>query len=146
MNVKNLVLVTLILIASNNLILANADVPNVLELSVEKNGDQILVIKVRHSSPSSSHYIDKIQIELDGELVEATDLDPQTDTQFTEQYTLESESENIRVRAHCNLHGWSNWDSLEMEEESEPQGIPGFPVASIILGTILALVIFWFRK
>ena len=48
-----------------------ADVPSVLELTTEKDGgDNFLVIEVRHSSPTSSHYVDIIEIEIDGELKE----------------------------------------------------------------------------
>lgn len=146
MKIKNLVFVGLVLLITYGSVLANADVPDVLELSIEENGEQTLVISIRHGAPSSSHYVDEIQLELDGELVEVTDLETQSETQFTEEYTMDSEAENIRVRVHCNLHGWSNWESLQMDEPSTPRGIPGFPVASIILGLLLVIGIFWIRK
>lgn len=143
---RNLVLVTLLLLFTNGLKLVNADVPNVLELNIEENGGQTLVISIRHGSPSSSHFVDEVQVELDGELVEVTDLDPQTETQFTQEYKLDSGAENIRVRVNCNLHGWSNWESLQMDEPTEPQGIPGFPVSSIILGLFLIIGIYLVKK
>jgi len=95
MRKRNLVFVILLLLFTNGLKLVNTDVPNVLEISIEENGEQTLVISIRHGSPSSSHYVDEIQLELDGELVEVTDLETQSESQFTEEYMMDSGAETF---------------------------------------------------
>jgi hypothetical protein len=81
---------------------------------VSKEGDNtILNIEIEHNNPSSSHYVNIIDVEIDGNVQSVTGLEPQTSTQFTYKYDLgKLEYENVRVRANCNVHGWSNWATL----------------------------------
>lgn len=46
----------------------------------------------------------------------------------------------IRVRSHCNIHGWSRWKG---EEEEGGGGIPGFPYESILIGIVIGLMMLW---
>jgi hypothetical protein len=56
-----------------------ADVPSILELKRETRGSEtVLLIRVRHNSPSSNHYVDTIDVEIDGKAEKITGLGPQT--------------------------------------------------------------------
>lgn len=121
-----------------------ADVPKVLELIKETRESQtVLVISVRHNLPTSIHYIDTIDVEVDGELEKLKGLEPQKEVQFTVEFDILSGAENIRARAHCNVHGWSKWSSMEVEGLSDRIGIPGFPIEATVIGLILVLAYYW---
>jgi hypothetical protein len=105
------VLLLIISISSYSIFFAKADVPAILELSYEdKGGETFLVMKVRHRSPSSNHYVDQIQIKI-GENTETIIFESQTTVEFTERHKIDSTSDEIQVRAHCTTHGWSTWKS-----------------------------------
>ena len=136
-------MVVLVFICIQSVVMVFADIPTVLEFKREKVGaDNILNLEIRHSSPSSSHYVDIIEVEIDGKVQKVNDLEHQTSTTFTYKYNLgKSQPAQLRVRAHCNIHGWSQWRSEEKEEGG--RGIPGFPYVSIILGIVFGVIILW---
>jgi len=104
-----------------------ADVPSILSVEPWTSGTEtILNITVRHLGPTSNHYINTVQVEIDG-VVNDLNLDPQTTDPFTVQYNMgELNSEpSIRVRAHCIVHGYGSW--------STPETIPEFGSISLIL-------------
>lgn len=112
-----------------------ADVPSVLNVDPWTNGTEtILNITVRHSAPSSFHYIDTIQIDVDG-TIENVNLDPQSTNPFVTKYNLGEVSgePSARVRAHCTLHGWGSW--------SEPQVIPEFSAYLTVIFFMVATLI-----
>lgn len=112
-----------------------ADVPSILNVEPFISGSEtILNITVRHAGPTSSHYINTIQVEIDG-TVNDLNLDPQTTHPFTVQYNMgELNSEpSVRVRAHCNVHGYSSWSTLET--------IPEFGLFNSILIFIVLSII-----
>jgi desulfoferrodoxin (superoxide reductase-like protein) len=137
----------LVLICLSSIPLVFADVPSVLEITrEEEGGDTFLVMDVRHGSPSSSHYVDVIEVEIDGKVEKLADLDPQTSTRFEERLAADPEA-SIRVRAHCNVHGWSPWLSEGEEETHERRGIPGFPYGSVAIGVVSGLLaLSWMRR
>ncbi len=124
-----------------------ADVPTVVELVLEIRGeDTVLVIRVRHSSPSQTHYVYEIEVEVDGK-VEKIERDSQSATTFTVEQTVDSKAADIRARAHCTNHGWSQWKSLQTEEPTEDGGgIPGFPVESTAIGLAVGAVLLWVAR
>ncbi len=122
-----------------------ADVPTVTDISAATSTDaRTLTISVRHSSPSSIHYISKLEVKV-GTDVMVVDLNPQTTTNFTEEVEV-AISGAVEVRAFCTLHGWSAWTALDEGSTGDPVdqpsgGIPGFSLVSIGLGfTALALL------
>jgi desulfoferrodoxin (superoxide reductase-like protein) len=123
------------------LIEVKADVPIVLKIEVDEEDEHKLVITVRHGNPTLIHYVNEIQIELDGELSKLTDLDPQSEVEFIEEYNIDSEVENVRVRVKCNVHGWSSWENYEIKNDAGKKGIPGFPLESVIIGLLAFSVI-----
>lgn len=77
-----------------------ANVPTVISLEKVKRGDDdVLIIEVSHSSPSSSHYIDSVEVEVDERVFTVEDLGEQSSTVFTVEHILESSGTGIRVRA-----------------------------------------------
>jgi len=120
-----------------------ADVPSVLSVDPWTDGTEtILNITVRHFGPTSSHYIDIIQVDIEG-TVENVNLDPQSTNPFVMQYSMGdvSSEPSVRVRTHCNLHGWGIW--------TEPQVIPEFPsmlLVLVILGLFAVTLIVYRRK
>ena len=139
----------LIILSTMSLSLVYADVPTVtdLEITTATDGDTVSVT-IRHSGPTNNHYVSKVEIKI-GEDVEEYSLDPQSTVTFTEEFTL-PEDGVVEVRAFCNLHGWSQWVSSELDSEEpvliddEPSGIPGFPLAAIGLGlAVLMLRRYW---
>lgn len=120
-----------------------ADVPTVTDIQVESTTDgNTLSVRIRHSGPSSIHYVDKIEVKI-GEDIEVFELEPQSGTTFTEE--IEVIGDPVEVRAYCTLHGWSSWKEVEVDtadppEQEEPSGgIPGFPLLAVGLGLALVL-------
>ena len=142
-----LVFVT-ILSLSLSLINVFADVPSVTELMIDMNGD-LLTIDIRHSSPSSSHYVDEIQVDIDGN-VSVYDLTEQSSNTFNVNVTVDTDgASEIMVRAHCNVHGWSTWSILEGDEEPIEEsdgGIPGYPPESVLMSLILVIILWQNHK
>lgn len=133
----------LILSSLSFLIEVKADVPVVLKIEVDEEDDHKLLITVRHGNPTLIHYVNEIQIELDGELTRLTDLDPQSDVEFVVEYDTVSEIETVRVRVNCIVHAWSSWKSYNVNKDSGNIGIPGFPLESVIIGVSAFSIISW---
>jgi hypothetical protein len=126
------------------LYIVSGDVPSILEIDATIGKDETsLMVEVRHSSPTSSHFVDSIEIRIDDGVEKVFSQEPQSSTSFSIEITLDSSVEKIEVRAHCTTHGWSKWATFTEEEpkKEEPRGIPGFPFVSIILGLLLSLVL-----
>ncbi len=142
MEKRFLIFISLLLLSSLTFLNeVKADVPIVLKIEVDEEDEHKLVITVRHGNPTLIHYVNEIQIELDGELTKLTDLDPQSDVEFIEEYDIDSEVENVRVRVKCIVHGWSSWGSYEIKKDAGNMGIPGFPLESVIIGFLVFSVI-----
>jgi desulfoferrodoxin (superoxide reductase-like protein) len=137
----------LVLSCLTPLTVTHANVPTVLSLDeVRRGDDDVLIIEVSHESPSSSHYIDSVEVEVDGEVFTIEDLGAQSSTVFTVEHILESSGTGIRVRAHCNLHGWSQWTQLGEETTDQGGGIPGFSYAPMLIGLTAYLMVTRLRK
>ena len=120
---------------------ALADVPTVTDISSAVSTDtRTLTISVRHSGPSSIHYVSKLEVKV-GEDVMTFDLEPETTTTFTEEVDV-AITGAVQVRAYCTLHGWSVWATLG-EDTPDPSGdqpsggVPGFSLISLFIGLIL---------
>jgi desulfoferrodoxin (superoxide reductase-like protein) len=112
-----------------------ADVPTVLQIENLTEGSLGKIrIHVRHANPSSSHYVDQLEIfgrSGSQSLTKILTLQPQSSNPFTVEASEEVPGSYlinayVKVRAHCNLHGWSNWsDEVQVPEFHE--------LASIVL-------------
>ncbi len=114
--------------------LALADVPSVLSIEPWKDGpDTVLNITVRHSSPTSSHYVNKVEVDVNG-TIHDIDLTPQSTVTFTVQYDMGELAAEVPVqaRAYCTVHGWSSWSSpVVVPEFAFIQLLPIFAVVAI---------------
>ncbi len=114
----------ILLVASPALVFA--DVPQIMDLAAHSIIDCgvplggrgfLLIITVKHADPTTSHYVDKVEI-MKGKSVESIGLQPQSDETFTVTATL-CEGRDYQVgqklpaqaRAHCTIHGWGAWSS-----------------------------------
>ena len=119
-----------------------ADVPSLVSIEPWTSGSEtILNITVRHSSPTGNHYIDLIQIDIEG-TVNDVRLNSQSANPFVVQYNMGilSGEPSVRARAHCNLHGWGGW--------STPQIIPeaSSSIALVFLSFLLLISIYFTKK
>lgn len=136
-----------------------ADVPSVINLTPFGEGENTIVdIEITHGSPSSTHYIDIIEVKYKEKtrnvvidlLDVIDDLDPQTSTTFTYQHDLGTgEYLSAEVRAQCTDHGWSSWENVEIDIETETSFIDNLgtiPIVAVIIIIIIAVLIVILRR
>ena len=121
-----------------------ANVPAILDIStVESAGKVSLDITINHLNPSigqgysSDHYVDLVEVEIDGTSHQISVMQPPTAETFRVTYYVGNVTgfPTVRVRAHCTIHGWSEW--------SQPQVIPEYqngPIATIVLSILCILI------
>jgi hypothetical protein len=113
-----------------------ADIPNVEGIVpwTDGEGNTILNITIRHdaTAPSISHYINSIDVEIDGVPTTVPLSDNQTTERFVARYNMGqvTGTPTVRARAHCTVHGNGSF--------SAPVQVPEFSV--IWLLAIFALV------
>ncbi len=125
----------LLIIASFQIKLVLADVPNVESVEPWTSGtDTILNITVRHSSPTTSHYVNKVEVDVDGS-IQNIDL-PSTPIQSAPTFVVQfnmgelTTTPTVKAKANCNLHGPGDW--------SNPVEVPEFSPIHLLL--VLAIV------
>ncbi len=130
--------VSFLLVSLLSVTIVRADVPSVLQINVV---DGKIIAEIRHASPSFSHYVETVEMRIDGE-VYTINLDPQSEVVFEVEIVLDDvDLTYFEVRAKCISHGWSNWVSYGVEEPTDDAGgIPGFPVLSILAGVALVML------
>jgi desulfoferrodoxin (superoxide reductase-like protein) len=109
-------------------------------------GDVEVFVKtqINHPGPTSTHYIDWIEIDFMGETKQVTKTPQSTDSFTVDAYWGRIADWQIpknapaKVRVHCTVDGWSAW--------SNPVPIPEFPVAAIVAFTALAASLFIVRS
>ena len=91
-----------------------ASVPKVHSMGMRRAGSNVIVrIEIAHFGRSESHYVDIVEATMDGKSLNITDLEPQTSYRFYVNGTYNNtEIGDLRVRAHCVTHGWSNWTQI----------------------------------
>jgi len=131
----------LIFVSLLPVIISYANVPSMLNIKIEISGDStILLLEVAHSNPTSIHFVNVVEVEIGDELSSLT-LEPQTSGTFTVEVETDSIPETLRARAKCTTHGWSQWRRFTTgTDNGSGSGIPGFPMESILLGLITALI------
>ncbi len=115
---------------------AQADVPDVLQIeNISQASTGKVRLQIRHANPSSNHYVDTVEIDLNGQATTPA-LQPQTTNPFTAEFELGDiqGNPNVKARARCNLHGWSGW-STQIQ-------IPEFPTPAIAAVAALATSLF----
>lgn len=102
------------MIAGMPVIRVMADVPDVLTIKPWTSGsDTLLNITVRHAAPSGFHFIDQVEVDIDGSVQVITIPTAQTTTTFLVQYNMGvvTTTPTVSARARCTVHGWGAWAS-----------------------------------
>lgn len=124
-----------ILALSSFVVGAKANIPGapLVQSSYPSNGR--IRVTITHSNPSSIHYVDLVEVNIDGQ-VKTFALQPQTNNTFTVELNLGpiQGMPQVMARAHCTIHGWSAW--------SYKISIPEFPTTAITLFAALATSLF----
>jgi desulfoferrodoxin (superoxide reductase-like protein) len=130
--------------------IAAANIPEVLQIqNITQGSAGRIRLQISHSLPSSTHYVDIVEVDIGGQ-IRQFDQQPQSVDPFTVELDLGQiqGNPNIRARAHCNLHGWSDWSTYAIggtttttaaTTSAPSQQIPGFPWESIIVGLSIGL-------
>jgi desulfoferrodoxin (superoxide reductase-like protein) len=120
---------------------AVANVPTVLQImNISQGSEGRIRLEITHSNPSAGHYVDMVEVQVDGATKQFT-LQPQSSDPFTVELDLGGlqGTPDVRARAHCNLHGWSDW--------SQTITAPEFPTVAIVGSTLLvAMLVFRARN
>ena len=117
----------------------SADVPSVLSIEPWTIGNEsFLNITVTHSSPTSSHYVNVVEVDINGS-IQTVPLTPQSTTTFVVQYELAGVTDELTVqaRAHCNLHGWSGWSGSTQGDGNLP--LP--PIIAVVAAVSIIIVV-----
>jgi len=125
----------------------HANVPVILDMStVEAAGKVSLEIQINHLNPSigqkysADHYVNLVEVEIDGTPHQISVMQPPTAETFKVTYYIGQLTgyPTIRVRAHCTIHGWSEW--------SQPQVIPEYSNGPITVTVIAILFILIMKR
>jgi hypothetical protein len=143
---KSLILVAILAVALSGYVgSATANVPTIVSIEnvsrptgAPSSGvgqmEATVALTINHQGPTSSHYVDLIQVQWNGQTHNFTQ-EPQTSNPFTATLDLgetlmPGESLVAKARVHCTLHGWSDW-SAEIP-------VPEFPLPAIAAFLALA--------
>ena len=111
-----------------------ADIPHNISIQPWTSGTRtILNITITHGggAPTSSHYVNTVQVNVSG-VVDDITLTPQSTVTFVVQYDMGeiTGTPTVQVRADCTLHDWSGW--------TNPQSVPEFPL--VVLFPVFAVL------
>lgn len=127
-------------VSSSSVKRAKADVPDVLQIeNISQDSNGKIRLKIRHANPSIFHYVDAIDVDVNGKVTQFSlppyDIDP-----FTVELDLGEIQGNptVRAKARCNIHGWSAWSSAVI--------IPEFSALAMTLSLALAASLFILRN
>ncbi len=91
-----------------------ASVPTIHSMEMDRAGSDVIVtIEIAHQLGSESHYVDIVETTMGGRTLNFTNLVHQTSYRFFVNGTYNNtDIGELRVRAHCVTHGWSNWRQI----------------------------------
>jgi len=111
------------LILSGAVMTATATIPGVLKIeNISQDSAGKIRLQISHASPSANHYVDVIQIDVNGQIKTYNITQPQTTDPFSGEFDLGQiqGTPTVKARAHCNIHGWSTWsDGVAVPEFSQ---------------------------
>jgi desulfoferrodoxin (superoxide reductase-like protein) len=117
---------------------AVANVPTVLQIvNISQGSDGKISLEITHQGPGPNHYVDMVEVQVNGATQQFT-LQPQTTDPFTVELDLGAlqGTPEVQARAHCNIHGWSDW--------SQTIAVPEFPTIAVVTSTLI-VTMFVFR-
>ena len=129
----SLILVAILFVSHAGTAVAN--VPNVLQIvNISQGSDGKISLEITHQGPSPNHYVDMVEVQVNGATQQFT-LQPQTTDPFTVELDLGAlqGTPEVQARAHCNIHGWSDW--------SQTIAVPEFPTVVMVASTLLVAML-----
>ena len=122
---------------------AEANVPTVLQIeNLSQDSMGRIKVQIAHANYSSSHWVDLIEVDVNGQVQQfyLCASCPQTPDSFTMELDIGpiQGTPNVRARAHCTIHGWSDW--------SNEVPVPEFPTTAIAVFMALAASLFMIKK
>jgi len=114
-----------------------ADVPDVQMIeNISQDSSGKIRLQIRHANPNSAHYIDQVEVDVDGN-IQQLNLQPQTTDPFIVELDLGTiqGNPNVRARTHCIIHGYGAWSNqIQIPELHIPAlAILGALIASLAL-------------
>lgn len=142
MNKLGAISLLIILALSLPTVIVHANIPTVLSITRRTEGSNTIIdVKVSHTSPSTTHFISLISLDLDGTQKTFTDLTKSTTNEAIFSLNIGSTNpKTIKSQATCNIHG----PSSVFTENAAPGttgGIPGYPLETVVIGSTLAICI-----
>jgi desulfoferrodoxin (superoxide reductase-like protein) len=132
-----LILVAILLL--NHAGTAVANVPTVLQIVnisrvADEGSDGKIRLEITHQGPGPNHYVDMVEVQVNG-ATQQFSLQPQTTDPFTVEPSLGmlQGTPEVKARAHCNIHGWSDW--------SQTIAVPEFPTVAVVTSTLLVTML-----
>jgi len=119
---------------------AEANVPTVLQVeNISQGSIGTVRLQVSHANPSSSHYVDLVEVDVGGQVTQSS-LQPQNSDPFTVELDLGQVegTPNVRARVHCIVHGWGDWSSQVP--------VPEFPATAMAVFIALAASLFMIKN
>jgi hypothetical protein len=112
-----------------------AIIPQVQDVTVwNSGGETILNITVYHTPLTSLHHVDKVEVDVEGNIT-SFPVD-QPSTTFIVQTNLGqiTGTPSTRVRAHCTIDGWSPWsETFQVPEFSSLILLSIFIIATVVV-------------
>lgn len=131
-----------IMIFSSTVNAVRADVPNILQIeNISQDSAGKIRLQITHASPSANHYVDMVEVDINGQLTRY-DRQPQSSDTFTVELDLGQiqGKPTVKARAHCNVHGWSSWSGgIPVPEFSQV----GLTVLAALVATLFVLRRTW---
>lgn len=115
-----------------------ANVPTILQIeNISQGSAGKIRLQIAHEPPpalSPAHYVDMVEVRVAG-VTKQFDLQPQSTSPFSVELDLGEVqgTPDVAARAHCNLHGWSDW--------SQTIAVPEFPTIGLIASTLLVTML-----
>ena len=116
-----------------------ADVPDVQDIVfwTDGEGNTLLNITIRHNAnvPPLAHYVDLINVEIDGITTTVPLSDNQTSLIFVPQYNMGQviNTPTLRARVHCIVHSYGGF--------SAPVQVPEFSVIHLLAIFVLVSIV-----
>jgi hypothetical protein len=124
------------LVLSSGVRTATANIPSGISIVNESQGNTGKIkVSISHfdgTSATAVHFIDIIEVNVDGKVQQFTYTYPLEGNPFTVELDLGpiTATSVVSVRAHCTVDGWGAW--------SETVPVPEFPVAAFVSVVALA--------
>jgi hypothetical protein len=104
-----------------------ADIPHNISVQPWTSGTYTILnitITMDAGAPTSTHYVDKVQVNVSGVVHDLT-FTSQPAATFVVQYDMGeiTDTPTVQTRAHCIIDGWSGW--------TNPQSVPEFPLIAL---------------